>query len=360
MPARSELRIAVVGAGRMGADHVARITDRISGAVVSAVVDVDDARAAAAVERAPGAVALPRLEDALDRGIVDAVIIATPGRFHEPVLVPALAAGLPILCEKPLTPDPESSLRIVELEQETGRPLIQVGFMRRFDAEYMQLRDLIISGDAGHLLAMHCAHRNQSSGEGYDDSMLMTDSVVHEFDVVPWLVGEPIVSVEVRKGRRNSLAPEWLHDPQMVLLETKSGVLVDVEINVNAQFGYQVTTEAVFERGIAEIGRPTGLALWRDARRSVAEHTTFTTRFASAYDLQIQSWVAAAERGAIDGPSAWDGYRAAVLCAAAVEAQSTGSRLEVQYAEMPAAYARSASGSPPDAHPEPTQLSNKE
>jgi myo-inositol 2-dehydrogenase/D-chiro-inositol 1-dehydrogenase len=326
----------------MGADHVTRITEKISGAAVTAVVDPDLTRATTAVENAPGAVALPRIEDALEQGLVDAVIIATPGRFHEPVLIPALDAGIPILCEKPLTPDSESSLRIAAREQELGRTLIQVGFMRRFDAEYIQLKELIRSGDAGHLLALHCAHRNPTTGAGYDDPMLITDSVAHEMDIVPWLAGEPVVAVEVRKGRRNSLAPSWLNDPQMVLLETESGVLVDVEINVNVQFGYQVTTQAVFERGIAEIGRTAGLGLWQDAHRAVAEHTSFKTRFAAAYDSEIQRWVTAARRGEIDGPSAWDGYRAATLCEAGVEAQTTGRRVEVQYAPTPPLYASSS------------------
>lgn len=127
------LRVGVVGAGAMGADHIDRINNRTSGAHISAIIEPDAARAAAAAEDAPGAQAFTRIEDAIAADAVDAVLIAVPGQFHEPVLVPALEAGLPILCEKPLTPDSESSLRIVELEQKLDKPHIQVGFMRRFD-----------------------------------------------------------------------------------------------------------------------------------------------------------------------------------------------------------------------------------
>jgi predicted dehydrogenase len=81
----SELRAGVVGAGLMGADHVARLTHRVAGAAVSAVIEPDQQRAAAAVQKAPGARAFTRVEDALDAGAVDAVVIATPGQFHEPV-----------------------------------------------------------------------------------------------------------------------------------------------------------------------------------------------------------------------------------------------------------------------------------
>jgi myo-inositol 2-dehydrogenase/D-chiro-inositol 1-dehydrogenase len=328
----TNLRVAVVGAGMMGADHIARFSSKINGADVVAVVEPDQARAAAAVTGLPGASTRSRIEDALEHDNLDAVLIATPGPYHEAVLLPALEAGVEILCEKPLTPDSESSLRILDAEQKLNRPHIQLGFMRRFDAEYIALRELIVSGDAGGLMMLHCAHRNPTTGEGYVNSMLITDSVVHEIDTIPWLVGEPIAAVEVKKPRRNTLAPAWLEDPQLILFETASGVLADVEINVNVQFGYQVTTEAVFEKGIAEIGKTAGLKRWQDNSWGGAEHTSFKTRFAAAYDAQVQRWVDAARAGTIDGPSAWDGYLAARVSEAAVEAQTTGRRVEVEYA----------------------------
>ena len=145
---------------------------------------------------------------------------------------------------------------------------------------------------------MHCAHRNPSTPPSYTEAMLITDSVVHEFDSVPWLAGERIVSVEVKKPRRNSLAPAGLGEPQLVLIELESGAIASVEINVNVQFGYQVTTEAVMERGVAEIGRTAGLEVWRDGRWGGAEHVTFKTRFGAAFDAQVQRWVdAVASRG---------------------------------------------------------------
>ncbi|MEV7757798.1 Gfo/Idh/MocA family oxidoreductase [Microbacterium sp. NPDC089180] len=334
-----DLRVGVVGAGLMGADHIARITHRISGAVVSSVVEPDAQRAASAAERAPGAATFARIEDAIDAGAVDAVLIAVPGPFHAPVLEPALAAGLPILCEKPLTPDSASSARILELEQKLDRPHIQVGFMRRFDPEYAALRDLVVSGDAGELVMVRGVHRNATVPDSYTQTMLITDSVVHEFDVVPWLAGSPIKNVEVKYPRRNTLTPEHLREPILVLMELENGVLVDVEMNVSVQFGYQVGTEAVFEKGIARIGQPSGLQQWRDGRFSVQDHTSFTTRFAAAYDQQIQRWVNAVRDGRlVDGPNAWDGYLVALACEAGVKALD-GGVIEVESAKRPAFYA---------------------
>src|SRR5689334_19893244 len=84
------LRVCVVGAGRMGADHIERLTRRIVRAEVTVVVDVDISRAKKAVEAIPSAVAVSDLGDALDREDVDAMVIATPGFLHEEVLLQAL------------------------------------------------------------------------------------------------------------------------------------------------------------------------------------------------------------------------------------------------------------------------------
>jgi myo-inositol 2-dehydrogenase/D-chiro-inositol 1-dehydrogenase len=336
---KTDLRVGIVGAGVMGNDHIARLTHTISGARVSAVIEPNDARARAAAAAAPGAVTFGRIEDALDAGAMDAVIIATPGRFHEPVLLPALAAGISILCEKPLTQDPESSWRVLQAEERVGRQLIQVGFMRRFDPEYRQLRGLVDDGRLGQLLMMHAVHRNPSSpASGYTQQMLVTDSLTHEFDVIPWLADSVLKTVQIRSGRRNSRAPEHLAEPVLLLMQLDNGVLVDVEMNVNASFGYQVATEAVFESGVVRIGQPAGLHVWAEGGYRTAEHQTFSTRFRHAYDDQLRSWAQAAREGRIAGPSAWDGYKVAAACAAGVQAMKSGGVVDVVLPETPFLY----------------------
>lgn len=333
-----DLRIGVVGAGQMGADHIRRLARRISGVQVTAVVEPDTTRADAALSSAPGARAFANLGDVLDEDAVDAVVIATPGRSHEPVLIPAIEAGMPVLCEKPLAEDSDAALRIMHAEQRAGTKLVQVGFMRRFDAEYARLRELVASKDLGELLMLRCLHRNPAVLDYYTQDMLIADSVVHELDIVPWLAGSPIRSIEVRHGRRNSLAPAHLNEPILVLIELENGVLADVEMNVSVRFGYQVATEAVFEHGIARIGQPAGVQVWEDGAVRIGEHRSFTTRFAQAYDSQMQSWVDAARAGRIAGPSAWDGYRVALASEAGVRALHTHGPVELDLPATPAFY----------------------
>jgi myo-inositol 2-dehydrogenase / D-chiro-inositol 1-dehydrogenase len=335
----SELRVGVVGAGMMGSDHVTRLTRRISGTTVSAIIEPDPQRAAAAALTAPGARWFNRIEDALDAAAADAFLIATPGQLHERVLLPVLQAGLPVLCEKPLTSDPESSWRILEAEQKQSRPLIQVGFMRRFDSEYRQLRELIASGSAGELLLLRCVHRNPRVPDSYTEDMLITDSLVHELDAIPWLAGAAIASIEIRRGRRNPFSPSHLNDPILALIELGNGVLADVEMNVSVQFGYQVATEAVFAAGITRIGQPAGLQLWHDGRFQVTEHQSFKTRFSQAFDAEVQCWVDAARQGGIAGPSAWDAYTVDIASAAGAKALNTSGPVAVELPEKPSFYA---------------------
>lgn len=334
----SDLRIAVVGAGMMGSDHVVRIENRIVGASLSAVVEPNEPRAKSALVNASNANWFSNIDAAIKANAMDAVLIATPGEFHEEVLIPVLKAGLPVLCEKPLTPDSQSALRIINAEVLGGKQLIQVGFMRRFDAGYKNLRALIESGDHGELLGLHCAHRNPSVPDSYHNDMLIYDSVVHEIDAVRFLTNSLIKSVQVRNMKRNTLGPEKLNDPILVLLETDSGILATVEMNVSVQFGYQVKTEAVFEKGIAEIGRTSGMTKFSESKISVDEHTSFKTRFADAFDSQVQRWVIAAKKGTIDGPSAWDGYLAAAAVEAGLEALHSGNQVKCTYEKKPDFY----------------------
>ena len=322
----------------MGADHIIRINTRMSGAVVTAIVEPDAKRAAEALKCAPDAKQFANISEAIASGLIDAALVATPGTFHEEVLLPIIAAGLPVLCEKPMTPDVPSALRVVEAEVAGGKKIIQVGFMRRFDEGYIELQKQISSSALGELLALHCAHRNPSVPDWYGNEMLIADSVSHEIDIVRFLTGSPIISAEVKQLKRNKLAPERLNEPILVLLETESGVIATVEMNVSVQFGYQVITEAVFQKGVSEIGRSNGMTTWEAGRSSTAEHISYLTRFARAYDDEIQSWINAAKIGQIGGPNAWDGYMSVAVVDAGLKSLKTGERVSATYVAKPALY----------------------
>ena len=334
------LKVAVIGAGRMGSGHVKRLTQRVAGALVVAVVDVDRARAEQAAAVTGSAVVYTDPHAALAQAEIHAVVLATPGVVHRDVLLDAIERRLPVLCEKPLTADAASAWEIVEAEARTGAKCIQVGFMRRFDAGYQSLRAVFESRALGEPLMLHCAHRNPSMPDGFSNAMMIYDSVVHEFDGVRFFTGEEIKSVAVRAGKGSTNATGDQNDPQQILMETEGGILVDVEIFANAQFGYQVTTQAVFEQGIVDIGNDEGAWCARSRGRWGSEVPAgFEQRFGAAFDAEVQSWVDNLSHGRqIRGPTAWDGYAAAACCEAGVAAQKSGEKVEVVLYSCPELY----------------------
>ncbi|MFI9151678.1 Gfo/Idh/MocA family protein [Streptomyces sp. NPDC053367] len=333
------LGVAVLGAGHMGADHIRRLDRVVSGARVAAVADPDVERAKRAVAGIPGARVHAEAEAALDAPGVEAVLIASPGPAHEEALLAAFARGLPVLCEKPMVPGSRGALRIVEAEVRLGRRLAQIGFMRRYDAEYGRLKAVLDEGRLGRPLMLHCVHRNVSSPPDFTSAMLIDSSVAHEIDAARWLLGEELTAVTVVRPRSSGRAPEGLLDPQFVLFETAGGALVDVEVFVNCGFGYQVRCEAVCEAGSARIGEGHGMLVTSagGAREEVAQD--YLVRFADAYDREVQAWVEAVRRGRVTGPSAWDGYAASAVAEAGVRAQESGVRTTVDLAPRPALYA---------------------
>ena len=332
------LQVAVVGTGKMGADHVRRIQEVTSGARVTAVVDVDAERAKAVAARVDGCTAYTDPAAAMTAADVDAVLIASPGPAHEAALLAAFERDLPVLCEKPLTPDAASALRVMEAEQRLGRRRVQVGFMRRYDAEYTRLKSLLETGQLGRPLMLHNRHRNVASAPGWRSEMLINDSVVHEMDVTRWLLGQEITAVTVLRPTPSANAPDGMQDPQFVVFETDGGAIVDVEIFVNCGFGYQVQAEVVCERGTARIGDGHAMVTNMAGRWGGTIAQDFVERFADAYDREVQAWVDATRRGEVTGPSVWDGYAVAAVCEAGVRALTEGARVEVELVERPALY----------------------
>ncbi|MCX4977195.1 Gfo/Idh/MocA family protein [Streptomyces sp. NBC_00620] len=332
------LGVAVLGAGHMGADHIRRIDRVMGGARVAAVADPDTGRAKDVVTGIDGVSVHADATAALDAPGVQAVLIASPGPAHEEALLAAFARGLPVLCEKPMVPDSAGALRVVEAESRLGRRLVQVGFMRRYDAEYQRLKSLLDSGRLGRPLMLHCTHRNVSSPPGFTTAMLVNSSVSHEIDAARWLLDQELTAVTVLRPRSSSHAPEGLVDPQLVLFETAEGALVDVEIFVNSGFGYQVRCEAVCESGSARIGDEHTMVVTTagGAYEEVAQD--YLVRFADAYDREVQAWVDATRAGRVTGPSAWDGYASSAVAEAGVRAQESGGRVTVELAPRPELY----------------------
>jgi myo-inositol 2-dehydrogenase / D-chiro-inositol 1-dehydrogenase len=324
------IRVGIIGTGVMGADHARILSGSISGATLGAVFDVDAARAAAAAD---GARVLDDPFGLINDVDVDAVLIASSDETHEKFVLAALAAGRPVLCEKPLASDLAGCRRIVDAEVSSGRRLVSVGFMRRYDAGYAELKRTLDAGAIGAALVLHCVHRNISAPDWFRSDMVITNSSGHEIDITRWLLSEEIAAITVHRPRRSG----ELQDPVLLVLETASGVVVDVEVFVNAGYGYDVRCELVGERGTVTLVPDAPALLRRDGVASTPLPVDWRDRFADAYRRELQDWVDGIRAGETRGASAWDGYVATAVAEAGVAALSRG-RVPVELAPKPQLY----------------------
>ncbi|TPQ22872.1 Gfo/Idh/MocA family oxidoreductase [Streptomyces sporangiiformans] len=337
------VRVGVIGAGMIGQDHIRRLTDVVTGARVTAVTDLDAARAAE-VAASVGATAYPTSADLIASPDVDAVLVTSWGPTHAEHVLGAIAAGKPVFCEKPLATTAEDCLRVVEAERAYGRRLVQVGFMRRFDAGYRQMKQVLASGSIGTPLIVHCAHRNPTVGDTYHSAMAAQDTAVHEIDVLRWLLDDEIVSAQVITPRATSKRFAHLKDPQIMYFETANGVRIDLEVFVNCQYGYDIQCETVGEDGLVRLPDPAAAHVRTAGQHSSAVLQDWKARFADAFDTEFREWIASVTAGAEPtGPSAWDGYAATVISDAAVRSlESDGTVVTADMKPRPTFYGGTA------------------
>ena len=331
------VHVGVVGVGMIGQDHIRRLTRVLSGVDVVAVSDVDGERARAVADGLRDVAVHATGEQLVADDRVDAVLVCSWGETHERYVLAAIAAGKPVFCEKPLATTQDACRRILAAETAAGRRLVQVGYMRRYDAGYRALRAVVQGGSIGLPLLMHCTHRNAGVPAHYVAEMMVSDTAVHEIDMVRWMFGEEIVAAQVLTPRRSRNGGE-LRDPLVLLLEMESGILVDVEISVNIRYGYDIRGEVVGEEGTAELGEPSPVRVRRAGTVAEPVPADWRERFVRAYDVELQEWVDAVAGDGELGPSSWDGYAATAVSDAGLTALRTGERVPVSLGDRPALY----------------------
>jgi myo-inositol 2-dehydrogenase/D-chiro-inositol 1-dehydrogenase len=299
------LAVGVVGAGVMGAEHARLLCEETGGAHLVAVADADPARAKAAARGATttsdplALIADPRVE---------AVVVASPDATHADLALACLEHRKPVLLEKPLAPTVAQGWRVVEAENALGRRLIQMGYMRRFDRAYQEMKQEAERGGIGAPVLLHNVHRNAKAPDWFTGAMALTNAFVHEIDISRWLLGSEMVIAHVQA------APGG--DPLLVTMQTDRGEIVATEVFLNAAYGYHVHAELVGREGTVTMAAPTQTLVNRGGRGGFGYPDVWVPRFAQAYRDQMQAWVRSVTSGVPVGASAWDGY-----CATAVAEQ---------------------------------------
>lgn len=332
------IRIAVIGAGVMGADHARIVAQELPGTTLQVICDASPERAREIAERYGAAHVSTDPRQTLSRTDVDAVIIASPDHTHAELAMAAIGLGKPALCEKPLSPSAEECLAVIDREISQGRQFVQLGFMRRFDPSYRDMKSTLRNGDIGRAVLMHNFHRNVEAPANFSGQMAISNSAPHEFDVVRHVLDTEYSAISVFQPRHTSA--RGFGAPVFMVLETRDGHLVNIEINNNAHYGYDVRSELVGERGSIELASPVHTRINSGLRAAQGYAADWRPRFAEAYRLQDQAFVEFVRTGQfpLQAASAWDGYRATLVAQAGVQALNEGRRVTLHSLDTPSIY----------------------
>jgi myo-inositol 2-dehydrogenase/D-chiro-inositol 1-dehydrogenase len=328
------LRLGLIGAGIMGADHARIFAEEVPGISLRSICDADAARAKSVADTT-GALSIVTDPLALIHNpSVDAVVIAAPDQFHAALTLACIAAGKPVLCEKPLSQDVNECLAVLAAEEKHGARLVQIGFMRRFDPSYTEIKSLLTRGDLGKALIFHCFHRNVAPAYDFRPEMAICNSAPHEFDVARWMLDSDIKTISVfRPQNGGDTAPVFM------VLETVAGQLVNIEVNISAIYGYDVRGELVGEKGTAFLRAPVNADINLGLQQINTYPADWRPRFVDAYRQQNRAWVKSINTGKPNiGANAWDGYCSTIVAAAGVEALHSGKPAHVKQIKKPDFY----------------------
>ncbi len=337
------IAVGVIGTGGMGLRHVENLHSRVVGARIVAVYDLDAGRAAHAAAAADArAAASPQA--LIDDPAVQAVVIASPDPTHAELAAACVAAGKPVLCEKPLAQTGAGAQAVIDAEVAGGRRLIALGFMRRFDPAHLAVLNAARGGAIGQPLLFRCASRAQAMAADRPLESIMNNTAIHDLDAARWMLadaaaGEDVHEVMVHAVRSRDLFVPDTADLFVIALRVGTRKLASIEVAMAVEYGYDIEAGLVGTQGVAETQQPDVALVRRANQRGFTFPNDWLERFQIAYLAELQEWVSSL-RGlcSFSGATAWDGLMANLVADACVSSVRRGGPVALVAPPMPALY----------------------
>jgi len=332
-------RLAVVGAGRCGMLHALNARRWVSAAELACVVDASEPLARKAGDEL-SVVSFTSLEDALGAASFDGVVITTPTFTHAQIAVAAAAAGLHIFCEKPMAISLEECDEMLAAVEKAG-VTFQMGFVRRFQAEFAQARRRIEAGEIGEPMVVKSLTRGPGLPPAWAHALKRSNGMLaevnsHDFDCVRWLAGSEIQRVYAEtanfKGAARGVTEEDFYDSAVVALRFESGALGTIDGACPADYGYDARVEVLGTKGLLVVGENRSGAVLEIRSRGVGEVPVFESwpqRFEWGYREELQGFVEAARNGSAPLAGGADGRAAVAAVLAANRSWQEGRPVEL-------------------------------
>ncbi|NMA32925.1 MAG: Gfo/Idh/MocA family oxidoreductase [Clostridiaceae bacterium] len=318
---RRESGICLIGCGRAGMIHARNFANKVPGARMAAVVDVVEDAAKAAAEELGISKWHTDYRQILDDKEVDAVVVVSPTDLHRDIVVDCANAKKHIFCEKPMAMDTQECDEMIEACKKNGVKL-QIGFMRRFDANFKEARKLLDAGAIGDLVQIHSCTRGPSKPRPWMYDLKKSNGILaeinsHDIDSIRWFAGCEIKELYAVAGNfRNPEAraeyPDY-YDSVLMNGVFENGVQFSINGAAYVQYGYDSRMEIVGTKGVLHVGRTDASFI----KCTTVEHGTSTpfisswmTLFADAYlaeDIEFAKAIINDREPAVTG---WDGRQA--------------------------------------------------
>jgi myo-inositol 2-dehydrogenase/D-chiro-inositol 1-dehydrogenase/scyllo-inositol 2-dehydrogenase (NAD+) len=331
---KETIRLALIGAGRAGMIHARNFASRVPYAEMAAVCDVveESARKAAAEL---GINWYTDWHDILADRTIDAVIVAAPTEFHHDIVVEAARAKKHILCEKPMAMNREECIRMNEAVLAVGVNL-QIGFMRRFDANFRRAKELIETGSIGQVVTVKSLTHGPSTPHEWMYDIEKSNGPLaevnsHDIDTLRWFTGSEAESLYAIAGNfrcdeAKTKYPDF-YDTVLVNVRMKNGMLGNIDGAQGVQYGYDARVDIVGTEGHIEIGGLSGsttLLYTKDKQFSGDTVKSWSDLFFEAYINEDISFVRSIMEGKPPEVSGIDGMAAVDIVRAGNESIKTG------------------------------------
>ncbi len=321
----ASIGFGVIGAGAIGRLHARHLTSSVPGARLVAVSDVVHAAADACAQET-GAKAYADPSGLLGDEQVDAIVVASPPDTHAAIIEAAAAAGKQIFCEKPVDCEINKIDRALAAVERAGVKL-QIGFNRRFDANYRAAHEAVASGKVGRPLIVHIVSRDPklpAVSDTRDVAGMFLDMTIHDFDMARYLTGSEAASVYALGGAMLDGAGEL--DTALVTLRMTNGAIVTID-NGQTAYGYDQRVEVFGTEGMVstENEKPHSATLTDGAgTHSVLPLYFFIERYAESYARELRAFVECIQENTEPPVTGADGRIAAVIALAAQRSYEEG------------------------------------
>ena len=252
----TQVKVGLIGAGRIGRVHAENLAYRIPQAHLVAVVDAFEAAAQKCAADFHIPTIAPDPQAIFDDRQIDAVIICSSTDTHAQFIIAAAEAGKHIFCEKPIDFDLAKIDEALAVVDRAGVKL-QVGFNRRFDPNFKQVHDWVQEGKVGapHLVRITSRDPGPPPIEYIKGSGgIFLDMTIHDFDMARYLSGSEVQEIYAAAGVMVDpvIGQAGDVDTAVILLRFANGAIVTIDNSRKAVYGYDQRVEVVGPEGMLQ------------------------------------------------------------------------------------------------------------